>query len=195
MELVPGRSLRTHLREAGWLRPSLVAAVGQHAAEALAAVHAAGFVHGDVKPDNLHATPGQSATLLDLGFAHRPGRDEHVFGPGFVLGTANYIAPELCDVPGDDGPPADVFSLGVTLFELLTGAVPYATGTVHETMIRHRDDQPDSLWNWQGNWPLGLATLVDRMLERDPADRPTAFEVAVELRSLFPRQSEVRWAG
>jgi eukaryotic-like serine/threonine-protein kinase len=195
MELVPGRSARRALQESGWLPPRTVAAVGRYTAAALAALHAAGYVHGDVKPDNLHLTPGQSATLLDLGFTHRPGRDEHVHGPGFVLGTANYIAPELCDVPGGDGPPADVFSLGVTLFELLTGAMPYPAGSVTETMVRHRDDGPDSLWNWQGSWPLGLATLVDRMLERDPSERPTAVEVADELRVLFPTQREARRAG
>ena len=192
MERVPGRSLRAFLRQNQWLGPRTVGAVGRHAAAALAAVHAAGFVHGDVKPDNLHLTPGQSATLLDLGFAHRPGEDDHVLGPGYILGTANYVAPELCDLPGEDGPAADVFSLGVTLFELLTGLLPYPGGTVEETMIHHRDGRPDSLWGWQGSWPLGLASLIDRMLVRDPAARPTAVEVGEELMALFPSSRGAR---
>ena len=154
MERAAGRSLRAELRQAGWLSPRTVGAVGRQAAAALAALHAAGYVHGDVKPDNLHVTPGRSATLLDLGFAHRPDDDAHLVGPGFVLGTANYIAPELCERVGRDGPASDVFSLGVTLFELLTGELPYPDGTVDETMVRHRDGRPESLWDWRGHWPV-----------------------------------------
>jgi serine/threonine protein kinase len=187
MERAPGRSLRSVLRQSGWLAPRTVGTIGQQAAGALAALHAAGFVHGDVKTDNLHVTPGRVATLLDLGFAHRPVVDPHLVGSGFVLGTANYIAPELCDQRGGgDGPAADVFSLGVTLFELLTGELPYtADGAVEETMVRHRDGRPESLWDWQGTWPIGLAALVDRMLDRFPAVRPTATDVARELGILF----------
>jgi len=186
MERAAGRSLRSVLRQSGWLAPRTVGAIGRQAASALAALHAAGYVHGDVKPDNLHVTPGRSATLLDLGFAHRPAADPHLVGPGFVLGTANYIAPELCDDPGRDGPAADVFSLGVTLFELLTGVLPYPDGSVDETMVRHRDGRPESLWDWTGTWPIGMAALVDRMLAHEPAARPTAVGVARELASLFP---------
>lgn len=185
MERVPGRAVRAVLAAEGWLAPRAVVVVGRHAAAALAALHAAGYVHADVKPDNLHLRPNGSATLLDLGFSHRPGEDDPVLGAGYVLGTANYIAPELCDRPDADGPAADVFSLGVTLFELLTGELPYPAGTVEETMVRHRDDRPDSLWSWQGDWPVGLSALVDRMLDRDPPARPTAAEVGLELAGLF----------
>ena len=78
-----------------------------------------------------------------------------------------------------------MFSLGVTLFELLTGELPYPDGTVEETMVRHRDGRPESLWDWQGAWPIGLVDLVDRMLDRDPTERPTAEEVARGLRGLL----------
>lgn len=205
MERAAGRSLRSVLRQSGWLAPRTVGAIGRQVAGALASLHAAGYVHGDVKPDNLHVTPGRSATLLDLGFAHRPSEDPHLVGPGFVLGTANYIAPELCIEPGRDGPAADVFSLGVTLFELLTGELPYPDGSVEETMLNHRDERPESLWDWTGTWPIGFAALVDRMLARDPTARATATEVARELRSLFPAEagyvitpgdtSEMRFTG
>ena len=189
MERVPGRSLRSVLRQNGWLSPRTVGMIGRQAAAALAALHAAGFVHGDVKTDNLHVSPGRVATLLDLGFAHRPAEDAHLVGSGYVLGTANYIAPELCDRSVADGPAADVFSLGVTLFEMLTGELPYPDGTVEETMVRHRDERPESLWDWHGTWPIGQAVLVDRMLDRDPAARPSAVAVARELAGLFPATS------
>ena len=73
----------------------------------------------------------------------------------------------------------------MTLFELLTGKLPYRDGTVEETMVRHRDCRPESLWDWRGTWPVGLAALVDRMLARDPAARPPAADVARELAGLF----------
>jgi eukaryotic-like serine/threonine-protein kinase len=187
MERVPGRSLRRVLRQRGWLSASLVGAAARQIAGALAAIHSAGFVHGDVKPDNVHVAPGRRATLLDLGFSHRPGEIVELVGSGYVLGTANYVAPELCATPGEDGPAADIFSLGVTLFELLTGKLPYPDGRVSEMMQCHRDQQPDSLWAWQGGWPLGLSRLVDRMMVREPERRPTAGEVARELAVLFPR--------
>jgi serine/threonine protein kinase len=187
MERVPGRSLRRVLNERGWLPAPLVGTIARQVAGALTALHDAGFVHGDIKPENLHVGPGRRATLLDLGFAHRPGEIAELLGAGYVLGTANYVAPELCDTPGSDGPAADVFSLGVTLFELLTGNLPYPDGGVSEMMEWHRDRRPDSLWAWTGAWPMGLAGLVDRMLSREPTERPTAEEVGREVRVLFPR--------
>jgi eukaryotic-like serine/threonine-protein kinase len=190
MERVAGRSLRWYLRRADWLSPRLAGDVGRQIAEALAALHAAGYVHADVKPDNMNLATGGLAKLLDLGFAHRPGEDLDLLDDGFVLGTANYIAPELCTGMSAEGPAADVFSLGVSLFELFTGCLPYPDGTVDETMTRHRDEDPDRLANWRGAWPAGTAQLVDAMLARDPDDRPTAAETAGELRRLFPRATD-----
>jgi serine/threonine protein kinase len=184
MKRIRGRSLRSYLRRKGWLDPRLVCSIGRQIAAALTAMHTAGFVHGDIKPDNLHLSSDHTATLLDLGFAHQPGEDGSLLGAGFVLGTANYIAPELCDQPLCDTPAADVFSLGVTLFELLTGELPYPDGDIEQTMMRHRDAVPESLWSWDGAWPVGLSILVDRMLARDPARRPSAKAVGRELAAL-----------
>ena len=185
MRRVPGRSVRIALRRKGWLDPALAGSIGRQVAEALAALHAAGYVHGDVKPENIHLGPDRTATLLDLGFAHRPGEDESLLDTGFVLGTANYVAPELCDQPETDGPAADVFSLGVTLFELLTGELPYPAGGIEETMLQHRDSAPESLRAWRGKWPAGVVSVLDRMLARDPAARPPAAEVGAELMAVF----------
>ena len=192
MERARGCTLRNELKLRKWLDPCQVGIIGLQVAGALEALHREGFVHADVKPDNLHIAPGPWTTLLDLGFAHRPGEDQGSAGSGFVLGTANYVAPELCDQSDRDGPATDVFSLGVTLFELLTGALPYPTGGVEETMLLHRDARPDSLWEWQGRWPVGLAALLDCMMFREPERRPTAKTVAKELQSMFARGSALR---
>ena len=65
--------------------------------EALAALHSAGFLHGDIKPDNVRLIDDGTAVLIDLGFAHRPGENAAFLRAGYVLGTANYLAPEQCD--------------------------------------------------------------------------------------------------
>lgn len=150
-------------------------------AEALGYMHRAGFVHGDVKPENVHLVAGRKAKLLDFGFAHRPGENAGLLDDGCVLGTANYIAPELCAGPPVDGFPADVFGLGVTLYELLTGRLPYREGSTEDTMVRHRDEPAARLCDWPGRWPRDLAPLVDGMTARRPGDRPGIFEVADRL--------------
>src|SRR5699024_6703217 len=106
------------LRTAAW--------VARQTAEALAALHRAGYVHADVKPENVQLADAGTAVLLDLGFAHRPGETAALSDPGAVLGTANYLAPELCGDTPDDGPAADWYSFGVMLDEMLTGALPNA---------------------------------------------------------------------
>lgn len=193
MERVPGHSVRRVLNERQWLSASLATSIARQTACALAALHAAGYVHGDVKPDNLHLNVDRKCTLLDLGFAHRADSDSFV--NGYVLGTANYVAPELCDQPEHDTPSADIFSLGVTLFEVLTGVLPYPSGGVEQTMLRHRDHRPDSLTDWEGAWSTGLSHLVDQMLSRDPARRPTAAVVSCELSELERRLSRTSSAA
>jgi eukaryotic-like serine/threonine-protein kinase len=89
MERLPGRPLRWYLKRADWLTPRLAGDVGRQVAEALAALHGAGYVHADVKPDNMHLAAAGAAKLLDLGFAHEPGEDPDLLDDGFGRGTAN----------------------------------------------------------------------------------------------------------
>jgi serine/threonine protein kinase len=181
MERLPGECMRFTLRREEWFDGGIALRYIRQIAEALAALHAAKYIHGDVKPDNVHLLDARTAKLIDLGFAHQDGEDTDLLGHGYVLGTANYIAPELCREPPTDTPAADVFSLGVMFFELLTGKLPYAEGTVEETMLRHRDERPESLQAWNGHWPAELPFLIDAMLQRNPGKRPTAKTVATIL--------------
>jgi serine/threonine protein kinase len=144
-------------------------------------LHRAGFVHGDVKPDNVRLVDAGSATLIDLGFAHRPGENAHLLRKGYVLGTANYLAPELCACDPAAAYAADLYALGVSLFELLTGRLPYPTGTMAETFRRHRDDAPEDVRKHAPLLPPGLATLVDRLMAKAPAERPKAAGVVQQL--------------
>lgn len=181
MELLAGETLRRRLRRDYCLDLAASLWIARQSAEALASLHQAGFVHGDVKPDNIRLVSSGTAKLIDLGFAHRPGENLQLLKKGYVLGTANYLAPELC-ASGDHGSfSADVYSLGMTLFEMLTGRLPFPPGSLEETFHRHMHQSPDDLRLHLRAAPDALATLLDRMLARDPNARPRVTAVIQQL--------------
>ncbi|MFL5241150.1 MAG: serine/threonine-protein kinase [Gemmataceae bacterium] len=184
MEQLQGESLRQQLRREFSLDFPKTVWVGRQITEALAAMHRAGFLHGDVKPDNIQLIQDGQAILLDLGFAHRPGENAAFLRAGYVLGTANYLAPEMCrqETEGDES--SDVFSLGVTLYELLTGKLPYRTGSVDEVFRRHSYDPPVNIRQHLPGVPLAMANMIERMLTRRPEDRPKASAVVKQLIAL-----------
>jgi len=194
MELLPGESLRRRLRRDYRLDVPSSLWIIRQTAEALAALHRAGFVHGDVKPENIRLVSAGTASLIDLGFAHRPGENTHFFRKGYVLGTANYLAPELCGGEPNDDLRSDLFSLGVTLFELLSGQLPYRRGTISQTFARHYSQAPDAIDDQVDGLAPSLVSLVSQLLARNPADRPrTSFVVqqliALEIATLRRRRS------
>jgi serine/threonine protein kinase len=180
-ELIPGEPLRDRLRRSGRLGVRAAVWAARQAAEAVAALHKAGLVHADVKPGNILVAAGGETTLIDLAFAHRPGENRELLKSGFVMGTANYLAPELCAKPPREGPAADVFALGVTLFECLTGQLPYPGGSAGEVIRRRRTDEPRDLTDVPGEWPDRVVEAARGMLAVDPRDRPTAARVVREL--------------
>jgi serine/threonine protein kinase len=181
MDLLPGESLRRRLRRDYRLPLADALWVARQTAEALAALHQAGFLHGDVKPDNLRLSDAGSAVLIDLGFAHRPGENAAYLREGYVLGTANYLAPELCDALPAEEFASDLFSLGVTLFEVLTGRLPYPPGSLRQTFRRHRCDPPADIRKGAGTLPSALVALVERLLAHRPKERPSAAAVVQQL--------------
>jgi serine/threonine protein kinase len=181
MELLGGRSAKRRVQDYGRLPLSVALAVGRQTAEALAALHAAGFVHGDVKSDNVRLVSPGRAVLVDLGFAHRPGDLISWAETGHMMGTPNYLAPELCVKPPIDSFAADIFGLGVTLFELITGKLPYPSGPVRDVIRRRRSDRPADLRRMPGDWPAGLPELLAAMTAPDPTDRPRAKQLVRKL--------------
>jgi eukaryotic-like serine/threonine-protein kinase len=181
MELLPGESLRRRLRRDYRIDVAATVWIARQTAEALAALHRAGFVHGDVKPDNIRLVDDGTAVLLDLGFAHRPGENVALLKEGYILGTANYLAPEQCAFRNESSTASDLFSLGVTLFEMLTGRLPYPPGSINQTFRRHGCDPPADIRQHAGPLPPVLATLVERLLARRPEDRPRAAAVVPQL--------------
>jgi serine/threonine protein kinase len=184
MEWLKGESLRRRLRRDYRLDVQTAVWVMRQTAEALAALHRTGFVHGDVKPDNLRLVDDGTAVLIDLGFAHRPGENDALLREGYVLGTANYLAPELCRPEPHGDTASDMFSLGVTLFEVLTGQLPYPTGTLGQTFRRHGCDPPADVRHCGVPVPRELAQLVMRLLARHAEERPKAAAVVRQLIAL-----------
>lgn len=181
MIMLPGESLRRRLRRDFRLDTASALWIVRQIAEALSALHRKGFIHGDVKPDNIRLVSDASAVLLDLGFAHRAGENASLLEAGYILGTVDYLAPELCGPEPHDEPRSDIFSLGVTFFELLTGALPFAPGAVVDVIRRRQTDTPRSLADCLEVAPRGLTLLLERMLAPRPQDRPSAAALVHEL--------------
>jgi serine/threonine protein kinase len=181
MDLLPGESLRRRLRRDYRVDVPTALWISRQTAEALAALHRAGYLHGDVKPDNIRLVDAGTAALIDLGFAHRPGENAALRRQGYILGTVNYLAPELCGGEAEADFPSDLFSLGVTLFEMLTGRLPFPAGSLEQTMRRHRAEPPLDIRQHIRPLPATLASLVDRLLQRQPEDRPRAATVVQQM--------------
>lgn len=181
MDLLPGESLRRRLRRDFRLPATEAVWIIRQISEALATLHSAGFLHGDIKPDNVRLIDDGTAVLIDLGFAHRPGENAAFLRAGYVLGTANYLAPEQCDpLPAEDLS-SDLFSLGVMFYEMLTGRLPYPPGSLRQTFRRHRCDPPADIRRSVPNLPSSLAVLLSRLLAHREADRPRAVTVVQQL--------------
>jgi serine/threonine protein kinase len=184
MDLLPGESVRRRLRRDYRLEPAVALWIIRQSAEALAALHRRGFVHADIKPENIRLTDEGTAKLIDLGFAHRPGENAALLKAGYVLGTANYLAPELCLFEPDTDQQVDIYSLGITFFELLSGQLPYARGTIAEVFEQHCNQPPADLKALVPGLSPSLYTLVNRLLARDPRARPKAAAIVQQLISL-----------
>ena len=124
MEQVAGGDLSVALGEHGALPPTAVARIGQQVADALAAAHARGLVHRDIKPSNILLSPDGRVQVADFGIAHVAARSP-VTSTGITLGSVLYFSPE--QARGDTASPAsDVYSLGLVMYELLTGQRPFS---------------------------------------------------------------------
>ncbi len=145
--------------------------VARQAAEALDALHSAGWMHGDVKPSNLFLSPEGHVTLLDLGFARRPRETGSVLDR-CVLGTCQYIAPELISSTLRADIRSDIYSLGVVLFEMLSGRLPFETQSLSELARQHREVRPPNLRRLVPRLRTGLVRLVREMLAKEPLRRP-----------------------
>jgi serine/threonine protein kinase len=185
MELLPGSSLAALLRHRGVLSVDEARHLGRQVAEALAHAHARGVIHRDIKPDNVMVAPDGTAVLTDFGIASMVmSQQRRLTRQGSVVGTPWYLAPEQARGDANVDARADIYALGVMLYELLTAALPFDGTDGMQQMVARLTQDPVPLARRRQDLPSGLVALVGRMLAREPDQRvQTASEVASGLTS------------
>jgi serine/threonine protein kinase len=185
MERCEGPNLKAHMARAT-LTTSHIVDIANQIVAALEAAHSAGVVHRDIKPGNIIVGGAGQVKLLDFGLARRFVPDdtgEVVIGgstiPGRPLGTANYMAPErILQLPLD--PRSDLFSVGVVIYEMATGRLPFAGASPSETVTNILEKDPTPLTALSPERPARLELIVNRLLAKTAEKR---YQNATELRT------------
>ena len=185
MQLINGKSLRQLLDEQKRLSPDLTMHIGACVAAALDNAHQSGLVHRDVKPGNILVTPDGRVLLTDFGIAKGLDSDgDDLTSPNVMMGTAKYLSPEQVRGRRLDGR-ADLYSLGLVLYECLAGRVPFLGETDADTALARLNRDPTDLTRLRPTLPYGLAALIHRLLARKPDQRyATGAEVRNELQRI-----------
>ena len=193
MECVEGLNLKTYMSR-NQLSTGAIVEIAMQIAAALGSAHAKGIVHRDIKPGNIVVSSEGQVKVLDFGLARRfMTPDTQELGPdgstipGRPMGTANYMAPErILQLPLD--PRSDLFSLGVVIFEMATGRLPFAGASPSETVANILDKDPITLTSLSPQHPKSLEQVVQRLLAKKASDRyPTAGELTGALMSIASR--------
>jgi tRNA A-37 threonylcarbamoyl transferase component Bud32 len=187
-EYVQGQNLQELMTRRG--PPGLpdALAVMRQVAAALNKAAAAGIVHRDIKPENILLARTGEAKVADFGLARigAPGVAPDLTQVGVTMGTPLYMSPEQVEGRPLD-PRSDIYSFGVTCYQMLSGVVPFRGDTVLSVAVQHLHSQPEPLEKLRPDLPAGLCRIVHRMLAKDPDERyATARELLVDLRGLQP---------
>ena len=170
MEYVPGRTLKEVLRDSGRFSPATALEIMTGVLDGLAAAHASGIVHRDVKPENVLLTADGRIKVADFGLARAQSAAGHTRA-GLLIGTVSYVPPEQV-TGGSTGPGGDVYSAGVMLFELLTGRLPFTGDTPLSVAYQHVNQDIPAPSTLAPGIPAAVDQLVLATTSRDPARRP-----------------------
>ena len=201
MEFLQGCSLEKRLREIGGRMGTPCLPLAQKLAAGLSFLHERGIVHRDLKPDNVMLVPepellsGERVKLLDFGIAKLIGPQPKnlPISPlptetGSILGTPAYLSPEQArGQRAAVGPPADVYALGVMLYEMLSGSLPFLRDSPMELVLMHAFADPQPIQKRASQVPRAVASLVHKMLAKEPSERPSMQQVSTELQRLSMR--------
>lgn len=174
MEYIEGQNLKRYVRQEGLMSPDRALGLILQAARGLACAHAAGIVHRDVKPSNLILDTSGRIKVLDLGLAlveQMDVEDEPLTKDGAALGTADFMAPEQSSDAHSADVRSDVYSLGATLYYLLTGRVMYKAKTTVQKLLAHRQQPVPDPAEKRPGLPPGIITLFQKMVAKSPDDR------------------------
>jgi HAMP domain-containing protein len=173
MELVPGTTLRQVIRQHGALalRPGLQ--IAKQLCRGLAAVHGAGIVHRDVKPQNIMVLPSGVVKLMDFGIARTEGGLDPAAESGFLVGTPSYMSPEQTQGAAVDAR-SDIYAVGAVMFEMFTGTTPFVADDPVKVMQMHVSSEPPSPTSLRPDLPDGLERLILACLGKNPVRRPAS---------------------
>jgi serine/threonine protein kinase len=177
MKYVEGRSLDTVIREQGQLSIPMVQAIMAQVGGALGYAHRRGIVHRDIKPANIMLDEEGWAVVTDFGIA-KVADARGLTMTGVTIGTPTYMSPEQCASKEVTGA-TDQYSMGIVLYEMLAGRVPFEADSLMGIMWKHFNEPPPSLYEARPDCPPGVAEVVERMLAKDPKARWPTMEDAV----------------
>jgi tetratricopeptide (TPR) repeat protein/TolB-like protein len=180
MEYVPGQDLRGLIRQTGQLTVAKAIAIGKDICEGLAEAHKQGIVHRDLKPSNIIIDRAGEARIMDFGIARSLAVKSRT-GAGVMIGTPEYMSPEQVEGKEVDAR-SDIYSLGIILYEMLTGRVPFEGDTPFTVGVKHKSEAPKNPKLLNPNIPDALSGVILKCLEKDQSRRyPSATEVRADL--------------
>ena len=170
MEYVPGRTLKERIKEEGPVPAAEALHIARQIAGALAQAHASNLVHCDIKPHNILVMPDGNVKVADFGIARAVTESTMTYNDN-IMGSVHYFSPEQARGTIIT-PKSDVYSLGVVLYEMLTGRIPFDGNTAVSVARKHLEEEPQPIHALVPNIPPVVEALVTRMMAKDPALRP-----------------------
>ena len=183
MEYVHGEDLKSVIQMTGSLNVGAVLSIGKQVCDGLAEAHSLGVVHRDLKPQNIMIDKGGNAKIMDFGIA-RSLKERGITGASMMIGTPEYMSPEQAEAKEVDQR-SDIYSLGIILYEMATGRVPFEGETALSIAMKHKGEVPKNPKQLNPNIPDDLSGVILKCLEKDKTKRyQSAVEVHAELEKI-----------
>jgi serine/threonine protein kinase len=185
MEYVSGENLKRFVRRAGPLTSGKAISIAKQVCEGLAEAHLQGAIHRDLKPQNIIIDEDGNAKIMDFGIARFVQMDR-VTGSGVMIGTPEYMSPEQVDLVEVDKR-SDIYSLGIVLYEMVTGKVPFEGETALSIAMKHKTEKPKNARELNAQVSPGMAAIISKCMQKDKAMR---YQSAEELLGDLKREEQ-----